>query len=686
MADEKLVKSSMPQTDTIPKDVLGDIDKVRPLGKKGGFSHLFRGHKTGLDVDVVIKRIKPDFGRKMDETEEAHILTELRHQYLPRVYDLKKSSDGYIYMVMEYIHGMTLTDYIAKYGELNQKLALKWTREICQVVNYMHTRKPHGIIHSDLKPDNIMVTKDGNICVIDFNASLKVRSPEDELQAIGISKGYAAPEQYNRPLKKVKQSNPYLREIKAAQHLGYVTYRTDIYSIGAVAYFMLTGYAPNLWTEGVIPLNRFNIQLGEAFRTIIERAMMPDPHDRFGSAASMYDALCHLDKVDSNYLRLLRNQRLTAVLVGLGLFVGTLTMFYGYRTTRVSLSTEYTAAIEDARNYREDGQGEKARELLEAAIQEEPSEIQGYLELAALYYQRASYQEAIDLLKNQTFKKNAVMTKHDFEACQGELYYIVGSSYYRLGDYKSALTQYQLATSLIKDEPTYFRDLSICYARVGDDEKAQETLEQLKQLQYADTDVQFVEGELSFAKKDYTAAFEAFRKVSETATDLQTVENAVLEAAEALQLSGQEQLDTEIGFLTDSLARIDANRQTAVNRILAECLMRRGDRDQSAADYQKAIDIYSNLYAQQALTENDRLLYASCLGRIGQTAEEKKLLQEMADAGSTNYHVYMLLSELALSEGDTEDASKNYDQAAAYLQSANASDPELEQLREKLGK
>ena len=123
-----------------------------------------------------------------------------------------------------------------------------------------------------------------------------------------------------------------------------------------------------------------------------------------------------------------------------------------------------------------------------------------------------------------------------------------------------------------------------------------------------------------------------------------------------------------------------------VNRILAECLMRRGDRDQSAADYQKAIDIYSNLYAQQALTENDRLLYASCLGRIGQTAEEKKLLQEMADAGSTNYHVYMLLSELALSEGDTEDASKNYDQAAAYLQSANASDPELEQLREKLGK
>ena len=186
MADEKLVKSSMPQTDTIPKDVLGDIDKVRPLGKKGGFSHLFRGHKTGLDVDVVIKRIKPDFGRKMDETEEAHILTELRHQYLPRVYDLKKSSDGYIYMVMEYIHGMTLTDYIAKYGELNQKLALKWTREICQVVNYMHTRKPHGIIHSDLKPDNIMVTKDGNICVIDFNASLKVRSPEDELQAIAM--------------------------------------------------------------------------------------------------------------------------------------------------------------------------------------------------------------------------------------------------------------------------------------------------------------------------------------------------------------------------------------------------------------------------------------------------------------------------------------------------------------------
>ena len=183
-------------TDTgIPAEVLGqDLVDVRPLNQEGGFSSLFRAHKQGLDVDVVIKRVKSQFKGKMDEGSEARILTGLRHQYLPRIYDFKRASDGYCYTIMELVPGCTLREYVQAHGALDQKQTLAWTLQLCQVTEYMHGRSP-AIIHSDLKPENVMITPDGDICVIDFNASLVAK--EEEMEAIGASSGYAAPEQYN---------------------------------------------------------------------------------------------------------------------------------------------------------------------------------------------------------------------------------------------------------------------------------------------------------------------------------------------------------------------------------------------------------------------------------------------------------------------------------------------------------
>ena len=116
-------------TDTgIPAEVLGqDLVDVRPLNQEGGFSSLFRAHKQGLDVDVVIKRVKSQFKGKMDEGSEARILTGLRHQYLPRIYDFKRASDGYCYTIMELVPGCTLREYVQAHGALDQKQTLAWT-------------------------------------------------------------------------------------------------------------------------------------------------------------------------------------------------------------------------------------------------------------------------------------------------------------------------------------------------------------------------------------------------------------------------------------------------------------------------------------------------------------------------------------------------------------------------------
>ena len=164
----------------IPREVLGDdLVDVRPLGQQGGFSNLFRAHKVGLDVDVVIKRVQGRFQGRLDQRGEARIMTALRHQYLPRIYDLKLASDGFCYTIMEFVEGCTLREYVRREGALDQKLTLKWVRQLCEVTEYMHTRRP-PIIHSDLKPENVMITPQGDICVIDFNASLEAREEGQE--------------------------------------------------------------------------------------------------------------------------------------------------------------------------------------------------------------------------------------------------------------------------------------------------------------------------------------------------------------------------------------------------------------------------------------------------------------------------------------------------------------------------
>ena len=97
-----------------------DYEGIVPMAQ-GGTGELFRAHKRGLDVEVVIKRCKTRYHGRMDETREARILKNLRHQYLPRIYDVIYGADGYAYTVMDYIQGCNLEEYVRRHGALSQK-------------------------------------------------------------------------------------------------------------------------------------------------------------------------------------------------------------------------------------------------------------------------------------------------------------------------------------------------------------------------------------------------------------------------------------------------------------------------------------------------------------------------------------------------------------------------------------
>lgn len=678
----------------IPAEVLGDdIVDIKPLKQQGGFSNLFSGHKVGLDTDVVIKRVRKIYHGHMDDKSEAKILTALRHQYLPRVFDVKLASDGYNYTIMEKIPGCTLREYVELHGALRQQLVLKWTRQLCEVIAYMHGHKPKGIIHSDLKPENVMITPENDICVIDFNASLEVEEADQERDAIGATPGYAAPEQFNLPLNRFPPDFPYLSAVKAAQNYGKVSYRTDIYSIGALAYFMLTGYDPKIWNEGVIPLTRFQIVLGDAFRTVIEKAMQVNPKDRYATASAMLKALNNLTTIDRRYRRWRRQVNLMTFIVGIGLAASVFTVFLGYQALQKEQNTAYLDTVEQARRLQEEGQYDQSTDLLMDAVAMEPKRIDAYLILGTLLYQEGEYQQAVDLMDGVEFQTSDALDTKAFEEAEGQVAYILANCYYELEDYASALTNYQLAVHFIPDQQQYQCELAICYAKTGNREMAEDMLTQLQAENCPQELLSMVTGEIDFAYGNYEAAYENLCQAAELTTDNTVASRCYIQAARCCQQLGAGWLDTEIALLETACNRLDATTSSVPYQMLAEAYISKAAQPNTdaAAYYNKALSCLEQLESRGYSTFAIRQNQAVILEYLDRFDEAEAVLNDMLADYPYDYRVPMRLGLLYADEaGELSDdaerralyqkVAENYETAQQLYKNAAAQDAEMVRL------
>lgn len=119
------------------------------------------------------------------------MLKGLSHIYIPQVYDFVQEN-GVVYTVMDFIDGESL-DHVLKRGQaLSQPQVIRWACQLLEALVYLHGRPPHGILHGDIKPANIMLRPNGDICLIDYNIALALG--EDGAVRAGFSRGYASPE------------------------------------------------------------------------------------------------------------------------------------------------------------------------------------------------------------------------------------------------------------------------------------------------------------------------------------------------------------------------------------------------------------------------------------------------------------------------------------------------------------
>src|SRR5690242_4731118 len=201
---------------------------------------------------------------------EAHLLADLLHPNLPRIYGHFAENDR-SYLVMDFIEGQTLEEYLAKVGgkPLPIDQVMKWAEQLCDVLNYLHSHQP-PIIFRDLKPSNVMISENGHIYLIDFGIARIFKPGKQHDTVVLGTPGYAAPEQYGKA-----QSTP----------------RSDIYSLGALLHCLLTGVDPSEQPFFFRPASQLNPAVNPSLEFLLKQMLDMDSERRPSSARSVWEAL-----------------------------------------------------------------------------------------------------------------------------------------------------------------------------------------------------------------------------------------------------------------------------------------------------------------------------------------------------------------------------------------------------------
>ena len=704
-----------------------DYENIRVLNRLGGTGDLFVAHKKGMNIDVVIKRTQLQYQHVMNQENESSILKSLKHQYLPRIYDVLYGNDGCVYTVMDLISGQNLQQYVEQNGPVTQKECSRWACQLCEVMQYLHqenSEKP-AIIHCDIKPGNVMITNSGDICLIDFNTSLIFRRDKT---AVGVTDGYAAPEQYqtstqsrpqhtpqmptvampeNRvpagsatvpmgaatmPLENAQESGatvvmdawtppmeetvPMLQSTGAQaqpdrqKDYGSISMATDLYAVGATLYYAVTGHAPEKSLGEVTPLEHYRPKISRSMQTIIVRAMQKQQTRRFQQASEMLRALKNIDQMDLGYKKCQFRKRVTAVVLAACFAASAYSCYYGVERMRSERENVYLLNLAQADQAEQDLEYDTARELLDSAIQQQPGRADAYLQMAALLYRAGDYQSAIDQLDSAVSSGN--LTKKNMDSVSVEqMHFIKGNCYIELKDYANAVRELQTAVSTQGASTDSYRSFAIALANDGKIKEAQSTLETLQERGASSGDCDLVAAEIKSLQKQNSEALALYEKVLDEVTDPQLLSHAYLAAARtALNMEDTTYAEK---ILERGCQALPKSQTVLEKEMLVDIQLQQAavDKQNAEQNYKKAEQLLRELVESGYATISTKLNLATVLQALNQYQEADDVLTELAQQYPLDYRFDMQRAYLLIDWQGTKPAEKReYQQADDCYESA----------------
>ncbi|MFC5467616.1 serine/threonine-protein kinase [Cohnella suwonensis] len=250
---------------------------VMPIGK-GGMGRVYLAEDTRLGGKRrALKLTRPLAEESRAFLPEARLLSELEHPGLPAIVDYYSPEEnaGIACIVMDYIAGDTLAERFEKYGRtLPFPLVLRAVADLCDVLVYLHAQRP-PVVFRDLKPANVLLDRDGAAILVDFGIARRYRASSAKDTLMLGTPGFAAPEQLRG-----EQSDP----------------RTDLYGLGALAYYLLSGGRFALRRKSDMR-DELQADVPEAFARLLGRMLSDDPSRRPQSAAELAGELGAIGEV-----------------------------------------------------------------------------------------------------------------------------------------------------------------------------------------------------------------------------------------------------------------------------------------------------------------------------------------------------------------------------------------------------
>lgn len=344
-------------------DIIESTYRIKKSLGSGGGGNVYLAEHLRMKTEVVLKADK----RKITTPNEllrreVDILKELHHTYIPKVHDFFVENDT-VYTVMDYVNGESLDKPLERGECFSQKQIVKWAIQLLEALVYLHNPeegvRDRGYVHGDIKPANIMRKPNNDICLIDFNIALAI----GEENVIGFSAGYSSPEHYgldysevivgetrpaNSDANNISETKTILPSDKADKKI-VPDARSDIYSLGATLYHLLSGKRPskNALDVDALSVAEYNPQIAR----IIAKAMNPNPNLRYQSAEDMLYDFLHLREKDERTIKYKKIRRLSLLTLSISLMLGISITFVGLKRIQVVESwlklSEYSASSLD---------------------------------------------------------------------------------------------------------------------------------------------------------------------------------------------------------------------------------------------------------------------------------------------------------------------------------------------------
>lgn len=558
---------------------------IKEIGS-GGTGVVYLAYHTSLQKYVVLKKLKNGVLDSTMFRREADLLKNLHHTYLPTVYDFIAVGND-VYTVIDYIEGQSLEDIINSGTVIDLNTARKWFTQLAEVVCYLHKQTPQ-IIHSDIKPANILVTPANDICLIDFNISL-----DGTADVSGYSSYYASPEQRY-----------------CAQCLGSgmipnmsVDARTDIFSMGATFYFVISGLLPLEDVQNT-PLTDL-MQSSDVFLSIVDRCMAYSPDDRYQSAEQVLKQLNNIFKLTSTY-KLLNLVRWIAVTLGTAaICAGVIMCVYGNQLKHNDrFKAEYDSVFRA--------------------------------------FNESKYDEAIvqgTKLLNSSSSEDYFSSNKSLKA---DMLHLIGSSYFEQEEYAQA-AQYDKKAF---DESGYTN--SDCYCeyltaliRSGDTLNAQKAFEDAERYNLHAFQIDVIKMEFLISENKYE---EMLAFYSEKKDDKLYSENDQVLSLCAVASTNLNRYSDALSFsssaynLNGSYRNLRRLGETYVD--IANENIRNGNASEAAKYCQSAADCFRQLTSKKFALSSDYIYLLECCRQLDLRDEAASLINTMTESFSSDYIVF----------------------------------------------